>query len=473
MVISLSYYELLQVSHTATLDEIRKAYRRLALVMHPDKGGSVSAFQDLVHAFEMLSDAVVQEQYDHFESGNRRSDAVQTPSKKRCYPGATSPSGGAKRTCIGVPSNESHGSVQMSAESTTSNHMIASEGRILDRLFTILGSAPPQERRALLSRLSSRARAGLLSRFAGREPNAEMESSAGAETEGEQSFQDISSSGSESDAPLALPASLDTPASVDSAPLSSVGNRMRGICRRCTNPVRYNALTVVNGFVIRSRLLESLDTAIEYHVLLVQIKQAIWQRRQQTQTCSFEVHVKMAVDAVMSENAVTSAELGLRFSTQVHSYSKLFTPEITDIQMALSEWRAMQNACAKGWEALRLQWIELHNRHKPSCQQQADSEESQLSGKSGGDTFQQRLQRWDERRAQTLRQTDLRAAEKMENERQQRLSSVQKLNQQLARLGRVEEEALRKQRAALNRVRLQWHHRKDLTMAEILQGPPV
>ena len=36
----LDYYAILGVSNNASLDEIRKSYKRLALKHHPDKGGN-------------------------------------------------------------------------------------------------------------------------------------------------------------------------------------------------------------------------------------------------------------------------------------------------------------------------------------------------------------------------------------------------------------------------------------------------
>lgn len=66
------YYEVLGLSRDCTPDEIRSAYRRLALQRHPDKlvqGGvleaeATAAFQELVNAYEVLSDPKERAWYD-------------------------------------------------------------------------------------------------------------------------------------------------------------------------------------------------------------------------------------------------------------------------------------------------------------------------------------------------------------------------------------------------------------------------
>lgn len=58
-------YEVLDVPQRASEEDIKKAYRRLALVHHPDKGGTEEAFQEIAKAYEILSDPAKRRSYDN------------------------------------------------------------------------------------------------------------------------------------------------------------------------------------------------------------------------------------------------------------------------------------------------------------------------------------------------------------------------------------------------------------------------
>lgn len=63
------YYAILGVARSATADEIKKAYRRLALEWHPDRNKSASAtekFKKINEAFAVLSDPQKRQSYDQF-----------------------------------------------------------------------------------------------------------------------------------------------------------------------------------------------------------------------------------------------------------------------------------------------------------------------------------------------------------------------------------------------------------------------
>ncbi|MFH0969112.1 MAG: molecular chaperone DnaJ [Patescibacteria group bacterium] len=62
-----SYYDILGVSKTASDDEIKKAYRKLAHKHHPDKsGGDEKKFKEINAVYQVLSDKAKRQQYDQF-----------------------------------------------------------------------------------------------------------------------------------------------------------------------------------------------------------------------------------------------------------------------------------------------------------------------------------------------------------------------------------------------------------------------
>lgn len=61
------YYEVLGVKKDASPDEIKKAFRRLAVQHHPDKeGGDEAKFKEINEAYDVLKDAQKRQRYDQF-----------------------------------------------------------------------------------------------------------------------------------------------------------------------------------------------------------------------------------------------------------------------------------------------------------------------------------------------------------------------------------------------------------------------
>lgn len=60
----MNYYDILGVKEDAHQDDIKKAYKKLAMTHHPDRGGDNQKFQEISQAYDTLSDPDKRSYYD-------------------------------------------------------------------------------------------------------------------------------------------------------------------------------------------------------------------------------------------------------------------------------------------------------------------------------------------------------------------------------------------------------------------------
>ena len=77
------YYKILEVERNASEADIKKSYRKLAMLHHPDRNKdnpeSEAKFKEISEAYEVLSDAQKKQHYDQFGTAEPRNGGGFNP----------------------------------------------------------------------------------------------------------------------------------------------------------------------------------------------------------------------------------------------------------------------------------------------------------------------------------------------------------------------------------------------------------
>jgi len=118
-----NFYDLLQVSRDAPIDDIKKAYKKAALAHHPDKGGDPEKFKEVNAAAQTLTDERLRRDYDSSLLAKRSRDGLRFSYDERDSSKGTAGNRGAS-----VPSAPARPSDSYNRASSSQPHKVPAPG---------------------------------------------------------------------------------------------------------------------------------------------------------------------------------------------------------------------------------------------------------------------------------------------------------------------------------------------------------
>lgn len=357
-------YLLLDLKSTADSKDIRAAYRRAALVAHPDKGGTKEAFHAIKLAFEVLSCSTTRHLYNQSSiqqlvQRRRRSPAsfgaakcklprssldkglcVKTrPKRSFSYSNTAAPQPKRHRCNETMDAGTRRGPSVHSSSHEHSQYKAPVMGAALENMRSLLQSMTAQQRLSAIQNVSSDVRVALLSFMQNPQNTQRLASQTGKPA--------MPAQGRKHMWRPATPAALSGVRTIT----SSLGTR-------------YRAHLVIRGLRLYINT-SDYEAAIDHHIMLVQMRDAvgaesfndpcIWTKPEKL-LC---IMTRILTDSNSSETPIElHVFVYMRASPWLDKNTYIVSP-VMDLARATSLYAQLLSAHLVSWEALRAEWLQL------------------------------------------------------------------------------------------------------------------
>lgn len=283
-----SLYDVLKIARDSSLDEIKAAFKRTALQVHPDKGGSKEAFQQVYQAFHVLTNAESRTKYDRKisvspgEVGKEQRARRSTQKDQSTSPKATSPE-----------------------KSTDPKPAKCPDEALLKQIRACLQKLSREDRFKVISEEFSQRQRLLFEKWM-ELPEVQQTQAAGRPQKRRKVPVAVSEEviRSPEERPLALGDQCQAKGR-GRAKVRGIGSRHKG------NKIFYFAALGFNNFMIRTRN-SDLPTALEYLVLLT-----AWTQRCKACGALNSEELQQALEASAKEHNVRVEVMGLKFLAEM------------------------------------------------------------------------------------------------------------------------------------------------------------
>eukprot|EP00927_Polykrikos_kofoidii_P014241 TRINITY_DN16232_c0_g2_i1.p1 TRINITY_DN16232_c0_g2~~TRINITY_DN16232_c0_g2_i1.p1 ORF type:complete len:499 (-),score=78.26 TRINITY_DN16232_c0_g2_i1:90-1586(-) len=399
-------YAILQISEQASPSEIRCAYRRAALLCHPDKGGTSENFQLVVRAVEILSDDRLRHLYNLRRGKTKRRAAnaghsVQADDVKKC---CHEESGSKRDNSVPQESQSRDGdSPSGKREDSTSQKIERVNQRLQDslqRLQRALARVPVERRRDLIQALDQQIKIRLLTSMSvgvskqkqdlqmipvgldshsDSNSSASEDSSASCQVMGE--AQAICDEDNKQETDVFVPHETGDCAfhaeegSARSKNTKTSPSRGVRIVTKKDGRVTYGATARFCNLVFFTKQQSQLEMAVDQHIALMQIRRAVCRLVDLGADTIDNIH--SSVEDILQNNRLCVEEIGLSVYASICIFNKIYLSSPVLQLKDVLQWRCrmVRSKCGtiEDFSALCLELLQHPERSRRFTKEEAEA----------------------------------------------------------------------------------------------------